>query len=181
MKLKTPKITKRAKQKPTNYTRPNWHDNFFREEEIYGIDRVEWREGLIRDMFDFYTDNPRALILEEWCYARRIPRITIYMWRDKYEDIRKGLKELLVFLGMKRQLGMFYGKIDRIAGKQSLYRYDEECDKDERRQAAITQATQEQGPANINYKPDHKKELRENGSDSQTDRTMDGTDSSQTV
>ncbi|HWY34855.1 MAG TPA: hypothetical protein VNX68_09425 [Nitrosopumilaceae archaeon] len=88
-------------------------------------EKDNWRQRLIHTMFE-WTDGKDSWEIEQFCKEYKIPRTTLYFWRDKYPDIRKAIDEVKLILASSRRIGALTKRLDKDVVFKDIHKYDSE-------------------------------------------------------
>lgn len=121
------KKTNKPNISPEKLTRPNtWLEAKEWQAFIYDPEKKKWRTDLVNTLYDFFEDESK-LEIDEFCFAYKLSRFTLYGWRDKYpDDIGRAVEEIKLNLASRRRLGALKRKYDKDMVMKDLHTYDPE-------------------------------------------------------
>jgi hypothetical protein len=143
-----------AKQKKSTHTtgealalskNRTWQDFLDETAFIFFPEKNDWRLRLRYQLLE-WAYRPTSYELMQFCIEYRIPRRTLYEWRDKYDDVRSTLGDIMLILGSRRRLAATLVDVssDIASSKlhahmiiRDLHRYDSEEEDNNRYQAAL--------------------------------------------
>jgi hypothetical protein len=88
-------------------------------------EKDSWRERLVHTMLEWSQDKD-ALEIDQFCIEYKIPRTTLYLWRDKYPDVKKIIDEVKLIIASRRRVFSMTRKIDGHYAYRNLHQYDPE-------------------------------------------------------
>lgn len=102
-----------------------WHEALQRESWLYFPDKQDWRERLINTMYE-WAQLDDSLEITQFCIEWKIPRRTLYGWRDAHPDIKQAIDDIKIILGNRRRLGVIHKKFDKDMVLKDMHCYDPE-------------------------------------------------------
>lgn len=73
-----------------------------------------------------WSDEKDVLEIEQFCIKYKIPRRTLYNWREKYPDIKETIYDVKLILTSLRRIYAMTKQIDRAYAFKNLHQYDPE-------------------------------------------------------
>jgi len=102
-----------------------WQNYYSEGHHGYLANTKEWRDSFIATLYTFFED-PDRIVFEEFCMEYKIPRRTIYEWREKFPEIAEAVNEIKVLLGARRRKGAMTFKLHYQSSYRDMHIYDQE-------------------------------------------------------
>lgn len=101
----------------------SWQDYLEDESFMAFPGKAEWRKRLIFTLFHWLKNGDHVEI-EDFYFEYEIPRTTFYRWCNEYEDIKRAVTEVKIFLGSRRRTGAIKNKFNYVAAYRDMQCYD---------------------------------------------------------
>lgn len=88
-------------------------------------EKDDWRRRLMYTLF-LWAEEEESLQLQDFCTQYKIPRSTLYEWRDKYNDLGEVVNQVKLILGARRLKGALKKDFDKEVVFKDIHKLDPE-------------------------------------------------------
>lgn len=131
-----------------------WVDFINQDSLLLFPGRDEYRRRFIQLLLG-WVERDDALDILGFCLMYKMPRSTLYKWRDMYPDVKDALDNVLLFIGYRKRLGALKKDFDKEVAFRDMHALDPEWDKINRYHAELKQQYLQDNPGSfiINLPP----------------------------
>lgn len=127
-----------------------WVDFVNKDQLLLFPGRDQFRQRFIQHLLT-WSERDDALDILGFCLMYKIPRSTLYDWRDMYPDVKDALDNVSLFIGYRKRLGALKKDFDKEVAFRDMHALDPEWDKINRYHAELKQQYQVDTPSTYQF------------------------------